>query len=287
MSMFETNEFAQSSGREKGMYIFSLVLLFILSFVFVFPFYWMVKGGLQPTSMALQVPPNIAPTHLTLDNFRRLFTETNALRWLVNSIVVAGSSTVLTLFTASFSGYAFAKKRFPGRTLIFWILVAAMMVPKQVTLVPLYIMMNRYGMYNTYSGMFLPMVAWPFGLFLFRQFMQGIPNDILESARIDGANEFSTYLKIIVPMSRPAFATVGIMYFINTWNDYMWQLVITKDLVMSTLPVGIAKVSRTQFEVDFGLLMAGATFGSILITIAFLFFQKHFVRGLTMGAVKG
>lgn len=161
------------------------------------------------------------------------------------------------------------------------------MVPKQVTLVPLYIMMNQYGLYNTYPGMFLPMVAWPFGLFLFRQFMQSIPSDIIESARIDGAHEFTTYLRIIVPMSRPAFATVGIMYFIQTWNDYMWQLVIVKDLFMSTLPVGIAKVSRTQFEVDYGLLMAGTAFGSILVAIAFFAFQKHFVRGLTMGAVKG
>jgi len=287
MSMFETNEFRQSTIEERVMYVFSLILLFLLSIVFIFPFYWMIKGGLQPTSMALQVPPNIAPTHLTLDNYVKLFTETGALRWFLNSFIVSGCSTFLTLFTASFAGYAFAKKRFPGRTIIFWILVAAMMVPKQVTLIPLYIMLNKYGMYNTYQGMFLPMVAWPFGLFLFRQFMQSIPNDILESARIDGAHEFKTYTKIIVPMSRPAFATVGIMYFINTWNDYMWQLVITKDLVMSTLPVGIAKVSRTQFEVDFGLLMAGATFGSILIVIAFLFFQKHFVRGLTMGAVKG
>jgi multiple sugar transport system permease protein len=285
--MFETNEFAQSTGRERAMYIISLVLMFLLAALFIFPFYWMLKGSLQPSSMAMQVPPAIAPTNLTLNNFYRLFTETNAIRWLVNSIIVAGSSTVLTLFTASFAGYAFAKMRFPGRTAIFWILVAAMMVPKQVTLVPLYIMMNQYGLYNTYPGMFLPMVAWPFGLFLFRQFMQSIPSDIIESARIDGAHEFTTYLRIIVPMSRPAFATVGIMYFIQTWNDYMWQLVIVKDLFMSTLPVGIAKVSRTQFEVDYGLLMAGTAFGSILVAIAFFAFQKHFVRGLTMGAVKG
>lgn len=285
--MFDTNEYSQSTRVERAKYRFTLSFLFILAFAFIFPFYWMIKGGLQPTSMAIQIPPAIAPVELTLENYKKLFTSTPAFRWLMNSMIVAGSSTVLTLFTASLSGYAFAKKKFPGGNLIFWILVAAMMVPKQVTLVPLYILMNKYGMYNTFPGMFLPMVAWPFGLFLFRQFMQGIPNDILESARIDGARELTTYVRIIVPMSRPAFATVGIMYFINTWNDYMWQLVITKDLIMSTLPVGIAKVSRTQFEVDFGLLMAGATFGSILITIAFLLFQKHFVRGLTMGAVKG
>lgn len=286
-TMFDTNEFSQIRGFDKVMTVLSLVFLFILTFVFLFPFYWMLKGSLQPTSMAIQVPPSMVPTNLTLNNFQRLFSQTEAVRWMINSIVVAGSSTLLTLFTASFAGYAFAKMKFPGRTAIFWVLVAAMMVPKQVTLIPLYIMMNSYGLYNTYPGMFLPMVAWPFGLFLFRQFMQSIPNDILESARIDGANEFSTYLKIVVPMSRPAFATVGIMYFINTWNDYMWQLVIVKDMSMSTLPVGIAKVSRTQFEIDYGLMMAGTAFGSILVAMAFFAFQKHFVKGLTMGAVKG
>ena len=134
--------------------------------------------------------------------------------------------------------------------------------------------------------MFLPMVAWPLGLFLFRQFMQGIPDALLDAAKIDGAGEVSIFKNIIVPMSSSAFATVGILYFINTWNDYMWQLVMAKDLVMSTLPVGIAKVTRTEFEIDFGLLMAGATFGALFIGCAFLFFQKYFVRGITMGAVK-
>ena len=162
-----------------------------------------------------------------------------------------------------------------------------MMVPKQVMMVPLYILMNKYGLYNTYPGQILPMVAWPFGLFMMKQFIQGIPDDIVQSARIDGANEWVIFSRIIIPMSLPAVATVSILSFVNTWNDYMWQLVIVKDLVMSTLPVGIAKVSRTELNVDYGLLMAGAAFSAVPMLIIFLFFQKYFVKGISMGAVKG
>lgn len=287
MTIFENNEFSQYTVREKIEYFIGFVFMLLLAAIFIFPFYWMLKGGLQPSSMSISIPPSFAPTNLTWANFNKLFTKTLAIKWLLNSFIVAGMSTVLTLFTASFAGYAFAKMHFPGRNLIFWILVAAMMVPKQVTLVPLYVLLNKYGMYNTYAGMYLPMVSYPLGLFLFRQFMQAIPTNLLESAKIDGAGEFKTYFNIVMPMSKPAFATVGIMYFINTWNDYMWQLVIVKDLDMSTLPVGLAKVSRTQFEVDYGLMMAGTTFGSLLMVAAFFAFQRYFVRGLTMGAVKG
>ncbi len=285
--MFANNEFKLSSKSEKLSYIGSISVLFVLAFIFIFPFYWMLKGSFQPSSMATLIPPPILPTRLTFANYYTLFTKTMVIRWFANSIIVAGSATVLTLFTGSFSGYAFSKMKFPGRNLIFWLLITAMMVPKQVTLVPLYIQMNKLGLYNTYSGMFFPMVAWPLGLFLFRQFMLGIPTDILESAKIDGASEYRVYFQIVAPMSKPAFATVGIMYFINTWNDYMWQLVLAKDLPMSTLPVGIAKVSRTQFQIDYGLLMAGTAFGSVLVTILFFSFQKYFIRGITMGAVKG
>ena len=280
-------ELTHGNRWERFSFRISLVLLGLLALLFIFPLYWMVKGALQPASASLLIPPTFLPTRFVLKNFAQLFTQTLALRWFLNSAIVAGCSTGLTLLFASLSGYAFAKKRFPGRELIFWILLTAMMVPKQVMLIPLYILMNHYGLYNTYPGMFLPMVAWPFGLFLMRQFMQSIPDDLIQAAKIDGAGEVKTFTQVIVPMSIPAFGTVGILYFINTWNDYMWQLVVVKSLAMSTLPVGIAKVSRTQFDINYGLLMAGATFGAIPMTAIFLFFQRYFVRGLTMGALKG
>jgi multiple sugar transport system permease protein len=282
-----TNEIKQSGTYDKVGFAFAFFALSVLAFIFLFPLYWMLKAAIQPSFYAIQIPPEFIPTKFTINNFRKLFVKTPALRWFLNSVVVSGASTVLTVFFASLAGYAFAKKKFVGKEVIFWILLTAMMVPKQVMMVPLYILMNNYGLYNTYAGQFLPMVAWPFGLFMMKQFMQGIPNDIIQSAKIDGANEWMIFARIIIPMSLPAVATVGILSFVNTWNDYMWQLVIVKDLVMSTLPVGIAKVSRTELEVDYGLLMAGATFGAVPMFLIFIFFQKYFVKGITMGAVKG
>ncbi len=283
----QTNELRQYTLVEKVWFYFSLGLLFVLAFIFLFPLYWMFLGAFEPSSLAIKMPPNFLPVHLTLHNFEKLFTSTKALRWFINSIIVAGSSTVLTLIFASMAGYAFGKKKFPGRELIFWVLITAMMVPKQVMMIPLYILMNKYHLYNTYPGMFLPMVAWPFGLFLMKQFMQSIPEDLLLSAKIDGAGEWKIFISIVLPLSIPAFGTVGILYFINTWNDYMWQLVITKDIIMSTLPVGIAKVARNEFIVDYGRLMSGAAFGAVPMIAIFLFFQKYFISGITMGALKG
>ncbi len=282
-----TKELRQYTLGEKIWFYISLILLFLLAFLFLFPLYWMFLGSFEPASLAIKIPPNFLPVHITMENFVKLFTRTKAIRWFINSIIVAGSSTLLTLGFASMAGYAFGKKKFPGREIIFWILITAMMVPKQVMMIPLYILMNKYHLYNTYPGMFLPMVAWPFGLFLMKQFMQSIPDDLLLSAKIDGASELKIFLSIVLPLSIPAFGTVGILYFINTWNDYMWQLVITKDIIMSTLPVGIAKVARNEFIVDYGLLMSGAAFGAIPMIGIFLFFQKYFISGITMGALKG
>ncbi len=283
----QTNELHQYTTGEKIWFYVSLGLLFLLAFIFLFPLYWMFLGAFEPSSLAIKIPPTFLPVRLTLHNFEKLFTGTKALRWFINSIIVAGSSTLLTLAFASMAGYAFGKKKFPGKEAIFWILITAMMVPKQVMMIPLYILMNKYHLYNTYPGMFLPMVAWPFGLFLMKQFMQSIPEDLLLSAKIDGAGEWKIFASIVLPLSIPAFGTVGILYFINTWNDYMWQLVITKDIIMSTLPVGIAKVARNEFIVDYGLLMSGAAFGAVPMIAIFLFFQKYFISGITMGALKG
>ncbi|MFP4383957.1 MAG: carbohydrate ABC transporter permease [Spirochaetia bacterium] len=287
MAFIESKEFAYGNKREKIFYISFLVIIFLLSFLFLFPIYWMFKGAFQPTFMAMQVPPTFLPTHLTTDNFHKLFTRFPSFRWLLNSAVVAGSATILTLVIGSMAGYAFAKRRFPGRELIFWMLLTAMMLPKQVMLVPLYVLMNKYHLYNTYAGMFLPQVAWPFGLFLMRQFMQSIPDELIQSAKVDGASELRVFLSIIVPLSIPAFGTVGILYFVRTWNDYMWQLIMVRDPIMNTLPVAISKVARGEWSVDYGLMMAGAAYGAVPMIIIFLFFQKYFVKGLTLGAVKG
>ena len=283
----EKNELSNSSLKEKIWFFVSLGLLMLMAGLFLFPFYWMLVGAFQPSTASISIPPTWFPKIFTLANFNRLFTRTFALRWFLNSVIVAGSATVLTVAFASMSGYAFAKKKFPGRQVIFWTLLATMMVPKQIMLIPLYMLMNKYYLYNTYPGMFLPKIAAPFAIFLMRQFMQSIPDELIQSAKIDGAGEGTIFTKIIIPLSLSALGTVAILTFLGTWNDYMWQLIIVKDLIMSTLPVGIAKVSRTEEEINYGLLMAGATFGAIPMLAMFLYFQKYFIRGITMGAIKG
>ncbi len=285
--IIESPRFAYSNQREKIVYIATLVLIFAFAILFMFPFYWMFKGAFQPSAMARQIPPSMIPTHLTVANFVRIFTRFPIGMWFYNSAVVALSATVLTLLFGSLSGYAFAKRRFPGREVIFWILLTAMMLPREVMLVPLYILMNRFGFYNTHIGMFLPQVAWPFGLFLMRQFMTSIPDELIQAAKVDGASEFFVFLKIIVPLSIPAFGTVGIIYFVRIWNDYLWQLVIAGNVRMYTVPVGISAIARGEFSLDYGLLMAGAAIGAVPMITVFLFFQKYFVKGLTLGGVKG
>ena len=282
-----TNEFRQSGALGKTGFAFSVLFLFLLAFLFLFPLYWMVKAALQPSFYAIQIPPVFLPVRLTLKNFNKLFVQSPALRWFLNSVIVSGSATVFTVAFSSMAGYAFGKKKFYGKNFLFWMLLTAMMVPKQVMLIPLYILMNRYSLYNTYPGQFLPMVAWPFGLFLVKQYMQGLPDDLIQSAKIDGAGEWTIFSRIILPISTPVIATIAILTFVNTWNDYMWQLVIVKDLVMATLPVGIAKFAHSEMTVDYGLLMAGATFGAAPMIAIFAFFQKYFVQGITMGSVKG
>ena len=285
--LIESKHLAYGSRSEQVAFYIGTGLLFLLALLFVFPIYWMFKGAFQPSSMAISIPPSLILENLTLDNFQRLITGTKIVRWFINSILVAGSATALTIVFGSLAGYAFAKRSFPGKELIFWVLLTAMMAPKQVMLIPLYVLMNNYGMYNTHPGMFLPQVAWPFGLFLMRQFMQSIPDSLIESAKMDGANELRVFGSIVMPLSVPALGTVGILYFVQTWNDYMWQLVMARDAVMYTLPVGISVVSRDQFSLDYGLMMAGAAFGAVPMIMVFLFFQRYFVKGLTVGAVKG
>lgn len=287
MKIIDSPEFAYSNTREKILYFLSLVIIIALSLFFIFPFYWMFKGALQPPYMATQLPPSFLPINLTIQNFINLFNRFPISRWIFNSFVVASSATILTLIFGSLSGYAFAKRRFPGREFIFWLLLTAMMVPKQIMLVPLYVLMNNYGLYNTHAGMFLPMVAWPFGLFLMRQFMVSIPDELIQAAKVDGASEPFIFLRIIVPLSVPAFGTVGIIYFVRIWNDYLWQLTMASETRMNTLPVGIAKMVIGEVTIDYGLLMSGAALGAVPMMFIFLSLQKYFIKGLTVGSIKG
>lgn len=209
-----------------------------------------------------------------------------AARWLVNTVFMGVTAMVLTCITATMAGYALAKKRFRGRALLFTLIVCAMALPKQVILIPLIREMSAIKLYNTIWAVIFPTVGWPFGVFLMKQFSEGVPGEMLEAARIDGASEAKTFTRIVVPMVKPGIGALAIFTFISSWNDYFMQLIMLSSTDTLTISLGIAKL-QAENATDYGLIMAGATLAAVPILTVFLLFQKHFTQGIAMGAVKG
>lgn len=250
------------------------------------PLYWMFTTALKTQAGYLAQPPEMIPQNPTLANFVRLARNPLMGRWIFNSAFIATSVMLLNLFFASMAGYAFAKLRFPGDGWFFWTYMATMMVPFQVTMVPLFILLNRFGMINTYWAFIIPAACWPYNVFLMRQVIQSLPGEILDAARVDGCNEFDTFWRIVLPMSTNGLAVVGIFTFISVWNDLLWPLIITTSANMRTLPVALSTY-QTSYQTDYGLLMAGGAVMAIPMFIVFFAFQKYFLRGVTFGALKG
>ena len=209
-----------------------------------------------------------------------------AIRWLVNTVFMAVMAMILTCITSALAGYALAKKRFIGRTIVFSLIVAAMALPKQVILIPLIREMSALSLYNTMSAVIYPIVGWPFGVFLIKQFAEGVPTEMIEAARIDGAGELYTFTSVVFPMIKPGVGALAIFTFISSWNDYFMQLIMLSSTKNLTISLGIAKM-QAENATDYGLIMAGAALASIPIIIVFIIFQKYFTKGITMGAVKG
>ena len=265
--------------------IFSVVVLLILAFLFLFPLYWIITGSLKDAAAINAASPQWFPLAPTLDNYVRLFAKPS-LRWLWNTVFMAVAAMGLTCLTASLAGYVLAKKRFTGRELLFSLMVCAMALPKQVILIPLLKEMAFFGLHDTIWAVILPTVGWPFGVFLMKQFAEGIPTEMLEAARIDGAGEVLTFTKIVFPMIKPGVGALAIFTFINSWNDYFLQLIMLNSSRSLTISLGIAKM-QAEMASDFGLIMAGAAFAAVPIIAVFLMFQSYFTKGITMGAVKG
>ena len=278
-------EFGGSGIKRMTPYrIFCLVVLIILAILFTFPLYWIITG-------AFKTPAEInatSPVWFPLYKIGELKGPeiAGAVKWLLNTVFMAVAAMALTCLTAAMAGYALAKKRFRGRILLFSLIVAAMALPKQVILIPLLREMSALKLYNTIWAVIFPTVGWPFGVFLMKQFSEGVPNEMLEAARIDGANEAKTFIQIVLPMVKPGIGALAIFTFINSWNDYFMQLIMLSAKENLTISLGIAKL-QVENATDFGLIMSGASLASIPILIVFLLFQKYFTRGIAMGAVKG
>ena len=263
----------------------SVILLIILAFLFTFPLYWIITGSFKgPQAVNARIPVWF-PTEPMMRNYDKLFAKP-AWLWMFNTVFMCAASMGLTCIAASMGGYALAKKRFVGRTIIFSIFVCAMALPKQVILIPLLKEMAFLNLHNTLWAVILPTVGWPFGVFLMKQFSENIPGELLEAAKIDGAGEARTFTQIVVPMIKPGIGALAIFTFITAWNEYFLQLIMLNDTNVLTISLGIAKL-QSELSTDYGLIMAGASLGSVPIIIIFLMFQKFFTRGITMGAVKG
>ena len=274
----------QSKKLTPGKVITNVVLVLPAIF-FIFPLYWIITGSFKDPIAVNANPPVWFPTSPTLNNYERLF-QNPALRWLGNTVFMAVMAMLLTCITASMAGYALAKKRFPGRKLVFSIMICAMALPKQVILIPLLKEMSFFNLHDNIWSVILPTVGWPFGVFLMKQFSETIPGEMLEAARIDGAGEVRTFVKIVLPMVTPGIGALAIFTFINSWNDYFLQLIMLNSRNNLTISLGIAKL-QAEMSNDFGLIMAGAALAAIPIIAVFLMFQKYFTQGIAMGAVKG
>jgi multiple sugar transport system permease protein len=265
----------------------AVAFVFFIAILSLMPLYWMITGSFKDQHGAIAYPPQLFPSPTTLKNWSSLLFSMYAPRWLLNSVIVSVGVTILAVITSTLAGYAFGKKKFPGRTVLFWTLLLTMMLPKQISLIPLFIMMRDLKWFDTYWGMIVPYIAYPFGIFLMKQFMQGIPDDLLDAGKIDGASEWQVVWRIVVPLSKPAIGALAIFAFMGAWNDYIWQLIIINKEVMMTLPVGISKLVAGWSTLDIGLGMAGATLAFIPMLIIFIAFQDYFVKGITVGAMKG
>lgn len=250
------------------------------------PFFWMISTSFKTNAGIHAIPPQWLPKKPTLDHYKELFEQINFLRYFINSTIVATAVTIFGLFLNSIAGYAFAKYKFPGRDRIFAILIIALMVPGQVTMMPVFLILKNLGLLNTYFGLIVSGTVSVYSIFLMRQFVQTIPNDLIESARIDGCSEFGIYWKIILPLCKPVLATLGIFTFMSSWNSFLWPLIVMIREEMYTLPVALANLSGQHAE-KFGLVMAGAVIVVIPVIIVFLFAQKYIIKGISTTGLKG
>lgn len=264
-----------------------LYLLLVLGgLTMLVPFAWMVSTSLKSREFVLSMPPQFIPNPATLDSYKRLFELYPIGRMLFNSLLVASLSTLGQLVTCSMAGYAFARMKFRGQNVVFLIYLATLMVPFQVTITPLFIMMRIFGWINTYQGLILPGVFSAFGTFMLRQAFITIPKEYEESAAMDGASPLTIFLKIILPLSKPALATLMVFSFMASWNSFMWPLFIVREESLMTLPVGLATL-QGRWLTEWNLVMAGTVITILPMMLLYLFAQKYLVQGYVMSGLKG
>jgi ABC-type glycerol-3-phosphate transport system permease component len=286
----ETDSRSLSGGLRPWQYlvehkVLAYIILVLLGAGSVLPLLWMFSTALKETTSFYIYPPDFIPDNPTIVNFTDAWGR-GVGRALWNSVFVSLAVTLIVVVASTMAGYALAKIPFRGRGFIFGMLLSGLMIPWEITIVPLYIIIVRLGWVNTHHGVILPMCATPLGIFIMRQFLQSIPSDLMDAARIDGASEFAIFRQIIVPLCRPASAALATVMFLSAWGAFLWPLLVSSENSKQTLPVAIALMQQ-QYTSSYGLMMAGATIAFMPALATFLAFQRYFVQGITMSGFKG
>jgi multiple sugar transport system permease protein len=279
------DEPARANPRDAGAW-WIYVLLGIGLHLLVGPFIWMILGSFKTTGELRQVPPTWLPEQWTTANYEDLFSRLNFVGYFLNSTIVATFVTVGNVVFCSMLGYALAKLHFPGKRILFAVVLGTLMVPGVVTFMPLFVLVSNLGLANSHAGLILPFLAGAFGVFLMRQFIGNIPDELLDAARVDGAGEHYIFWRIIMPLCGPAIATLAILTFLGSWNSFLWPLVVANTEKMYTLPVAIALFATGQQETNVALLMAGSVIVILPVLAVFIVLQRYFTQGIAMTGFK-
>ncbi len=261
-------------------------ILAVSAVVIIFPFFWMISTSLKPDAEILRIPPTLLPIQWNKGFYEELLQDTVFLRYFLNSLIVASTGTVISTFNSLIAGFIFAKFRFRGRNILFFLILVTIMVPFQCYMIPLYVLAVRSNLIDTYAGLIFPIIISSFGIFFMRQNIQTIPDSLLEAAKIDGASVWGTFLRIITPLSVSAIVILAIFQFMTAWGDFIWPLVITNSRKMFVLELGLSRFIG-EFSVDYGMIMAGATLAILPVVVVFLIFRRYVIEGMTLSGIKG
>ena len=281
---------AKEIGIRKDVFtIKTFIYIFLIAgaVTMVVPYAWMLVTSIKPLEEIQAFPPSFIVQNPTLEPYRDLFSMMPMMRYMFNSLFVAGSITLFNVFATSLAGYAFAKHNFWGRDQLFFIFIGSLMIPWQVNIIPGFVIVKNLGWLSTYKGLIIPSMAWcAFGIFLNRQFIYSIPDDLIDAAKIDGCSEFMIYCKVILPLIKPVIATLAIFTFLQQWNNFVWPLVIVHNPDMRTIPLAL-NVLTGQFGANFGMVMAGAVIATLPMLVVYLMFQKYIIKGIAMTGLRG
>ena len=277
--------FPSSLPRIKVSQILLYALLSIGGFIMIFPYLWMISTSFKARGTWYNI--SLIPDRFSFEHYDRLLSTSFLPRWYLNTVIVAVVATISVVFFSSLAGFVFAKYRFRGRELMFVMILATIMIPSEMMLIPWYVGVAKIGWIDSLAGILMPGMLSAFGVFVMRQFIANIPDELLDAARIDGVSEFGLFWRICLPLSRPAVAVVAIFTFLGHWNDFLWPLIVINSNNMQTLQVGLSRLTSLETGADWGGTMSGAALASIPMLIVFLFFQKQIVSGMRLSGLKG